>query len=242
MSTEAISEFRVSSTNFTADAGTGAGAQVNLVSKSGTNQFQGSVFEFFRDEALDERRVLDTLPEEPPFRLNQYGFSLGGPIVRSRTFFFATYEGLRQTLDTANDRPALVPSAAFRAQVAAVQPALVPVINAYPLGTGRTSDPNIDEYRGRKTLKWDEDSFLVRIDHRFTDAASMVVRFNGVDGLIDSEVRSDLLETRRSAAFPKNFTAQWQQMLSPRAVAEFKFGWNSSPLDRIDQGLGARGL
>jgi hypothetical protein len=241
MSTEAISEFRVSSTSFSADAGTGAGAQVNLVSKSGANQFQGSVFEYFRDEALDERRVLDPLPTEPPFRLNQYGFSLGGPVVRNKTFFFATYEGLRQTLDTANDRPALVPSAAFRAQVQALQPALAPVMAAYPLGTAPTSDPNIDEYRGRKTLKWNEDSFLVRLDHRLSDVASIVARLNGVNGLIDSEVRSDLLETRRSEAFPKNFTAQWQQVVSPRTVAEFKFGWNSSPLDRVDQGLGAEG-
>ena len=241
MSTEAISEFRVSSTNFSADAGTGAGAQVNLVSKGGTNQFRGGVFEYFRDEALDQRRVLDTLPTEPPFRLNQYGFSLGGPVVRSKTFFFVTYEGLRQTLDTANDRSALVPSAAFRAQVQALQPALAPVMAAYPLGTARTTDPNIDEYRGRKTLKWNEDSFLVRLDHRLGNSTSLVARLNGVNGLIDSEVRSDLLETRRSEAFPKNFTAQWQQIVSPRTVAEFKFGWNLSPLDRVDQGLGAEG-
>ncbi len=241
MSTEAISEFRVSATNFSADGGTGAGAQVNLVSKSGANQFQGSVFEYFRDEALDDRRVLDPLPNEAPFRLNQFGFSLGGPILRNRTFFFATYEGLQQTLDTANDRPALVPSRAFRAQALAAQPALAPVINAYPLGTASTSDPNIDEYRGRKTLTWDEHSFLARVDHRFSNASSLVFRLNGVDGLIDSEVRSDLLETRRSDAFPMNLTGQWQQILSPATLAEFKFGWNRSPLDRIDQGRGSEG-
>jgi outer membrane receptor protein involved in Fe transport len=241
MSTEAISEFRVSSTNFTADAGTGAGAQVNLVSKSGANQFHGSVFEYFRDEALDSRRVLDTLPEEPPFGLNQYGLSVGGPLKRSRTFFFGTYEGLRQTLDTANERPALVPSASIRALVQATQPALMPVINAYPLGTAPTANPNVDEYRGRKTLEWNEDSFLVRLDHRVSDRASIVARVNGVNGLIDSEVRSDLLETRRSESFPMNFTGQWQHILSPRSLAEFKFGWNRSPLDRVDQGLGPEG-
>ncbi len=241
MSTEAISAFRVSSTNFSADAGTGAGAQVNVVSKSGANQFQGSLFEFFRDEALDERRVLDTLPDEPPFRLNQFGFSLGGPIVRNRTFFFATYEGLRQKLDTANNRPALVPSRAFRAQALAAHPGLAPVIDAYPLGTASTSDPNIDEYRGRKTLTWDENSFLARVDHRLNDASSVVFRLNGVEGVIDSEVRSDLLETRRSHAFPMNFTGQWQQIFSPTTLAEFKFGWNRSPLDRVDQGLGSEG-
>jgi hypothetical protein len=241
MSAEAIAEFRVSSTGYTADGGTGAGAQVNLVSKSGSNRFTGSVFEYFRDDALDERRVLDTLPEEPPFRLNQYGFSMGGPIVRNRTFFFGTFEGLRQRLDVANQTPALVPSAAYRARTLAAQPALEPVINAYPLGTAPTSNPDVDQYVGRKRLTWSEDSFLVRVDHRFNDETPAFVRINGVNGVIDSEVRSDLLETRRSEAFPMNVTGQVQRVMSPTTLAELKFGWNRSPLERLDQGLGAEG-
>ena len=239
MSTEAIAEFRVSSTNYNADSGTGAGAQVNLVSKSGSNQFRSGVFTYFRDDALDSRRVLDTLPEEPPFRLYQYGFSSGGPIVRNRTFFFAAYEGLRQTLDVANETPALVPSAAFRQRALAAQPALAPVIEAYPLGTGPTSNPDIDLYSGRKKLTWDEDSFLARVDHRFGDRTQFITRLNGVKGVIDSEIRSDLLETRRSDSFPMNFTAQVQQVFTPTLLGEIKFGWNRSALDRVDQGLGA---
>jgi Carboxypeptidase regulatory-like domain/TonB dependent receptor len=241
MSTEAISEFRVSSTGFTADMGTGAGGQVNVVSKSGTNQWRGGAFQFFRDEVLDERRVLDQLPEEPAFRLNQYGGSLGGPVRRDRTFMFATFEGLRQTLHTANDRPALVPSRAFRAQVQALRPELASVMQAYPLGTSSTSDPSIDQYVGRRQLTWDEDSFLVRLDHRLTDRVSLIGRLNGVKGVIDSEVRSDLLETRRSSSFPMNATGQWQQVLGSASLGELKLGWNRSPLDRVDQGLGAEG-
>ncbi len=239
MSTEAIAEFRVSSTNYNADAGTGAGAQVNLVSKSGSNQFRSGVFTYLRDDALDSRRVLDTLPEEPPFRLYQYGFSSGGPIVRNRTFFFVAYEGLRQTLDVANETPALVPSAAFRQRALAAQPALAPVIEAYPLGTGPTSNPDIDLYSGRKKLTWDEDSFLARVDHRFGDRTQFITRLNGVKGVIDSEIRSDLLETRRSDSFPMNFTAQVQQVFTPTLLGEIKFGWNRSALDRVDKGLGA---
>jgi TonB dependent receptor len=241
MSTEAISEFRVSSTSFTADMGTGAGGQVNIVSKSGTNQWRAGVFEFFRDDALDERRVLDPLPEEPAFRLNQFGGSIGGPVRRDRTFVFATFEGLRQSLDTANERPALVPSRAFRAQVLALRPELAPVLDAYPLGTSSTSDANIDQHVGRRQLSWDEDSFLVRLDHRVGDRTSFVGRLNGVKGVIDSEVRSDLLETRRSSSFPMNFTAQWQQVIGASSLGELKVGWNRSPLDRVDQGLGAEG-
>lgn len=241
MSTEAISEFRVSSTSFTADMGTGAGGQVNVVSKSGTNQWRGGAFQFFRDDALDERRVLDPLPEEPAFRLNQYGGSIGGPIRRDRTFLFATFEGLRQRLDTANERPSLVPSQALRAQVQATRPELAPVIAAYPLGTSSTSDPNVDQYIGRKQLTWNEDSFLVRLDHRLTDRASLIGRLNGVKGVIDSEVRSDLLETRRSSSSPMNATGQWQQVIGSASLGELKLGWNRSPLDRVDQGLGVEG-
>lgn len=241
MSAEAIAEFRVSSAVYSAEGGTGAGAQVNLVSKSGSNRFAGGLFYFFRDDSLDERRVLDTLPEEPPFRLNQYGFSLGGPIARNRTFFFGTYEGLRQRLDVANSTPALVPSAAYRARALAAQPALAPVLNAYPAGTRPTANPDVDEYVGRKRLTWNEDSFLVRVDHRIGDATQAFARLNGVDGVIDSEVRSDLLETRRSDSFPMNFTAQVQRVLTTSALADFRFGWNRSPLDRVDQGLGPEG-
>lgn len=241
MSTEAIAEFRVSSTGYSADGGTGAGAQVNLVSRSGSNRLTGGVFNYFRDDALDSRRVLDTLPEEPPFRLNQYGASLGGPVVRNRTFFFATFEGLRQRLDVANQTAALVPSATYRAQVLARQPGLAPVINAYPIGTARTSNPDVDQYFGRRRLSWSEDSFLARLDHRFDDRTPAFVRINGVNGIIDSEVRSDLLETRRSESFPMNATAQVQRILTPSALAEVRLGWNRSPLERLDQGLGAEG-
>ncbi len=241
MSAEAIAEFRVSSTGYTADGGTGAGAQVNLVSRAGSNRFTGSVFNYFRDEALDERRVLDRLPTEPPFRLNQYGVSLGGPVVKNRTFFFATFEGLRQRLDVANQTAALVPSGAFRARVQAVQPALTPVLAAYPAGTRATANPDVDEYFGRRRLTWNEDSFLVRLDHRLDDRTPLFVRVNGVNGVIDSEVRSDLLETRRSETFPTNATGQVQRVFSSNALGEVKFGWNRSPLERTDRGLGAEG-
>jgi len=240
MSTEAIAEFRVSATGYTADAGTGAGAQVNLVSKTGSNRFTGAAFNYFRDEALDSRRVLDRLPDEPAFRLFQYGASLGGPLVEGRTFFFGSYEGLRQTLDVANERPALVPSASFRATAAAT-PALAAVLTAYPRGTRATSNPDVDEYVGRRQLSWDEDSFLFRVDHRLDDATQIFARANGVKGVIDSEVRSDLLETRRSESSPFNLTGQVQRVLPRSSLVEFKFGWNRSPLERLDAGLGAEG-
>jgi len=96
VSEDAIEEYRVNSALYTAEYGAGAGGQVDLVTKSGGNQFHGDVFGYLRNSALDSRSYLDldndpavTGPTKvPPFRLNQFGESLGGPIVKDKTFFF----------------------------------------------------------------------------------------------------------------------------------------------------------
>ena len=92
-----IQEFKIDNSTFSAEYGHVSGAIVNLVTRSGTDQFRGEAYEFFRDDALDARNFFEfTTPDPHPFERNQFGGTFGGPIVRSRTFFFATYEGLRQ--------------------------------------------------------------------------------------------------------------------------------------------------
>jgi hypothetical protein len=95
-STDAIREFRVVENSYSADQGMVSGAQVNIVSRSGSNRFAGTAYEFLRNSALDAKNFFDdpALPI-PPFRQNQFGASFGGPIRRDRTFFFAQYEGFR---------------------------------------------------------------------------------------------------------------------------------------------------
>src|SRR5208283_2452236 len=86
ISLESIAEFRVSSSVYTADQGGAAGAIVSIVSKTGTNTFHGSAFDFLRNNVFDARSPFDT--SIPPFRLNQFGASFGGPIKKDRTFFY----------------------------------------------------------------------------------------------------------------------------------------------------------
>ncbi|HET7108326.1 MAG TPA: TonB-dependent receptor [Candidatus Acidoferrum sp.] len=106
---EAIAELRVAS-NFEAEYGRSAGAVVNVVTKSGTNQIHGSVFEFFRNNAMDARNYFnDTSLPQNPFHNNQFGGSLGGPIFKDKTFFFIDYEGLREV--GAQSTPSCVPTA-----------------------------------------------------------------------------------------------------------------------------------
>ena len=92
-----IQEFKVDNSTFSAEYGHVSGAVVNLVTRSGSDQFRANAYEFFRNDALDARNFFEfTSPDPHPFKRNQFGGSLGGPIVRGRSFFFATYEGLRQ--------------------------------------------------------------------------------------------------------------------------------------------------
>jgi hypothetical protein len=95
-STESVSELKVATLLYGADTGGTAGGQVELVSKSGTNDFHGGVFDFFRNNWFDSNGPFDA--KTPPLKLNDFGASLGGPIIKDKTFFFGVYEGIRQTV------------------------------------------------------------------------------------------------------------------------------------------------
>ncbi len=226
ISTDSIAEFRVNSTLYSAESGGGAGAQVNVVSKSGTNDFHGSIFEFFRNDHMDSRNPFDT--SKQPFRLNQYGGNAGGPIVKNRTFFFANYEGLRQSVSqtTRND----VPSAAFRAR--ATNPEVRRILSAFPSGTESTSSPDVDRVLATTTQSWREDSGTLRVDHHFNDGNSIFVRYNIDDGTILAP-RSVVPGDRQESLFrPSNLVLQYQRIFTPTVVNEVKAGFNRSALHR----------
>jgi hypothetical protein len=109
---DAVQEFSVLTSNYSAEYGRTSGGVINALTKSGTNRFHGTAYEFFRNSALDTRNYFDPPNEIPAFRRNQFGGSLGGPIFKDRTFFFADYEGLRQNQGITSSVP--VPSMAAR--------------------------------------------------------------------------------------------------------------------------------
>ena len=230
ISTDSIAEFRVNSLPFTAEGGVGGGAQINLVSKTGTNSLHGSMYEFFRNSKLDARRPFDgTHP--PPLRLNQFGGNLGGRIIKDKTFFFGNYEGLLQRL-TVSRADGLVPSAAFRRGAPA---ALQSLINLFPAGNAPGANANVDRLIAETPERRNEHSGMARVDHRLNDRHSLFFRVAITDGLV-SLIRNGLLETRDSFIRPSNATTQWQQIWTPAMVNEVKFGLNRSALTRYDVG------
>ena len=134
---ETIKEFQIITNNYSAEYRSQAGAIISAVTKSGTNSFRGSVFEFFRNDSLDATNFFDKKfgREKPEFDRNQFGGSLGGPIVPNRTFFFTAYEGLRQdqgntsTVTRADDAGAARDPAQWRSQCESIRG---PLLGALP--------------------------------------------------------------------------------------------------------------
>src|SRR4029450_12840247 len=123
-----IQEFKIDNSTFSAEYGHVSGAIVNLITRSGTDRFRGEAYEFFRDEEMDAKNFFELTSNRPhQFDRSQFGATLGGPIIRGRTFFFGTYEGLRQRQGL--DMNGVVPSDEQRAAVTdAVVARLLPLI------------------------------------------------------------------------------------------------------------------
>lgn len=138
---DAVAEFSVLTSNSDAGYGRNAGGVINAITKSGTNQFHGDAYEFIRNSVLNTRGPFDG-PKVPPFRRNQFGGSVGGPIQKNKTFFFVDYEGFRQALGTTNVNK--VPSPAARGINSTGQPT-VAVVGGSPLPlSGPGAAPNPD--------------------------------------------------------------------------------------------------
>jgi len=225
---DAVEEFHIAVMLFTADNGSTPGGQVAVASKSGSNQFHGSLFEYLRNSIFDARQPDDTLdPQKPPFRLNQFGGGFGGPMYRDHSFFFINYEGLRQTLG--QTLVGYVPSNAVRSQ-ASTNPSLVAIINAFPIGSLPVSgNSQISEFVGFGHQLDHENSAMLRLDQHFSAVDSAYLRFNfdaAVSAVPIVEGGSYINNTQQIASRPVNGEIEYLHVFSPHIVDELKFGFN----------------
>lgn len=223
--TESIAEFRVDTAQYTAEFGDASGAQITAASASGANVLHGSLFEYVRNSFFDARSPLDQTHGPLPFRLNQFGGAMSGAIVKNKTFFFATYEGFRQVQE--QTLIGFVPSVAYRSSVLATSPVLAPIVNAYPLGAGATSNADISQYIAPGALRDTENSEMFRIDQHFTGQTTGYVRFN-YDQAITTTPLGSLTDRQKAYAAPLNGVAELLHVFSPNLVDEFKFGVNQA--------------
>ncbi len=233
---ESIQEFQVITHNQGAQYGRSMGGIINAVTRSGTNEFHGSVYEFLRNSALDAKNFFDD-PRAPipPFKRNQFGGTFGGPISRDHLFFFANYEGLRERLGVSKN--ALVPDEQARRGILpgrpqiTVNPAVVPYLNLYPLPNGPSTSGGIAQYRFTQTQPTTVDYTTGRVDWipnqkhsfftRYTIDNSSKLRLEAADHIVGLFAEN---EPHRN----QYVTLGWTQTVSPTFINMARFGFNRS--------------
>ncbi len=234
-SMESVAEFRVNSGLAPAESGLGSGGNITVVSKAGSNRYRGSVFDYFRDDALDSASKYDDTKQ--PLELNQFGGSVGGPIKTNKTFFFVSYEGLRQT--TGLSFTEAVPSDEARRRILAGEPvgsgqgqsaartqAVAPLLNGFPVGTVPTGNVLVALATNTTTAEQNEHSMSLRVDHRFNDKQSAFVRYLFSNGKVDTPDRTVTARRVLAKQQPQNLVGNVQSIIGTNTINEFKVGLN----------------
>ncbi len=219
---ETVREFQVITNNYSAEYGRSAGGIVSAITRSGTNTFQGGAFEFMRDEALDTRTFFDDpSAPKPPLSRHQYGFNLGGPIRRDRTFFFGAFEGLRQ--DKSTTIRARVPSTATRNR-ADLSPAVKPYMLLYPApNAGESGASGI--YSTQVTEPSREIYIVNKVDHTFSDENSVAVRYTFDNASNDQPQAIPTFSTRYHNR-NQYVTGEWKHVFGSSALNDFRAAFN----------------
>jgi Carboxypeptidase regulatory-like domain len=238
---EAISEAAILS-NFEAEYGRNAGAVVNIVTKSGTNDFHGSLFEFFRNNALDARNFFNPKPDpQTAFRNNQFGGSLGGPIIRNRTFFYFAYEGQRERVGL--NSTARVPDPREITALGGASNSVIASLlarNPWPAPNrplplfDSTGAPNL--FVTTRALN-DVDSLIGKIDHQFDKDNQFTGRYffgNSNQSFPLALLGGNVLPGYNTVTPTRvNLVSlSYLKILSPTKVNEARFGYN-----RFDEGF-----
>lgn len=228
---ETIQEFRVATNAYSAEFGRNFGAQVNVITRSGTNQHHGSLFYFHRNDNLDARNFFDRGDSQPEFKRHQFGTSVGGPLRTDRWFYFFGYEGLREGLGRSlttvvpdeKAREGFLPAAGRPGEFdfVGVHPAVAPYLQAYP----RPNGPNlggglaVHDFQFDQTI--DQDFFQFRLDHHL-GRDQVFVRYT-VD---DAEVQlpTDYPQFPRTFLSRNHFlTTEYRAVFSAQTVGTFRF-------------------
>ena len=229
-SLENVQEFRVDSNNYPAEYGTGTGGQVSVVTKSGQNAFHGSLFEYLRNDKFDARNFFDRESvgglTKNPLRMNQFGGSFGGPIIKNKAFFFGSFEAYR--LRNGVNLIEAAPSAAARAQAV---PSIQPMIDAFHdakavVLPNASTDPNYEIYQLLARNVVDENAFSARLDFKLNDRHTMYARFFRDQGY-NVQPQSISGRTLSIRTLPQNGVLTFQSVWA-RIVNEAKFGYNGA--------------
>jgi hypothetical protein len=248
---DALAEFSMQTNAYAADRGRNAGALMNAVTKSGTNQFHGALFEFLRNDHLNARNFFAN--SVPPFKRNQYGGTLGGPIRRDKTFFFVSYQGTRERSSPGSTTPTVFSEAQRRGDFSAQQKALKdPLGGAFPkniIPASRLSKPSLNfldtfvplpnapnglySFAGQQAI--DDSQFVAKGDHTFTSNHQISGRLlwdsNDTNQVVNNVTLPGFLAVIKYHTWNASFSDSY--IFSPSLINVFTFGFNDITRDQV---------
>jgi hypothetical protein len=234
VSVDALQEFRVQSSTYSAEYGRNPGGQFSFVTRSGTNDWHGSAFDFLRNDYFDANDWFNDRSgfKQSALRQNDFGGTIGGPIEipgiyhgKDKTFFFFSYEGLRLLLPQPVV-PTYVPTLALRQQV---PPALQPVLNAFPIPNGPDQGNGLAEFMATYSNPSQLDSTSVRIDHNFGSRMNLFFRFSDTPSFVGSrDVFNDLATTVYTSSQARTYTFGTNNVFSSHVSNQFRLNYSAS--------------
>jgi len=243
---DAVQEFRIDNGSVSAEEGRNSGASLNIVTRSGTNQFHGGVSAYFRDQALDARNLFSPTAEAP-FGRQQFGGYGAGPLTRNRTFFFVTYEGLRQQQGLPVNTVVL-----SDAQRAAITDPVIRNVSALIPRPTTIDERGVARYVGTADAPVETDRFAADVAHHFSAIDRLHVFY-----AVQRDWRLEPLELGNTIpAFGdvrsgrrQLFTSEYTRIAGPRWVNQTRAGFSriafdaqpNAPLNPLDYGLDTRG-
>jgi hypothetical protein len=228
VSVDAMQEFRVQTSSFAPEFGRTPGGQISIVTRSGTNQFHGTVFEYFRNNVLDANDWFSNRDQlsQPEERQNDFGGVFGGPIVKDKTFFFFSYEGLR--LRQPATQETVVPDTASRQQAPT---SMQPYLNAYPVPNGPELGSGTAQFNGSYSNPSSLDAYSIRMDHAINSKLSLFGRYNHSPS--DTTVRGpegSLSTTELFSTSVHTFTVGLTYLITPHLGNEVRTNYSN---DRV---------
>jgi hypothetical protein len=229
VSVDAMQEFRIQTSSFAPEFGRTPGGQISIVTRSGTNAFHGTLSEYFRNDGLDARDWFANYNQlrKPKERLNDFGGVLGGPVVKDRTFFFFSYEGLRLRQPSAQQT--VVPDAASRQQAPA---AMRPYLNAYPIANGAVAEGGLAQFNSVYSDPSSLDAFGIRVDHVVNSKLNLFGRYDYSPSSADQ--RGPQLSTARVLSMTESLRSSVQtltmgltELITPRVSNEVRGNYSN---------------
>src|SRR5882724_97633 len=220
VSIDALQEFNIQTSTYAPEFGRTPGAQVSIITRSGTNRFHGSVFEYFRNEAFDANNWFANSRglKKPPLRQNDFGGVFGGPISRNHTFFFFSYEGLR--LRQPQVAILQVPTTSVRQATA---PQIRPLINAFPLPNGGDLGNGFAEFAASFANPSNVDAISIRVDHIMNKKLTLFGRYNHAPTEI---TQRSLAELDKTLFKTQTLTLGATQVLTARMSNDFRANYS----------------